>query len=185
MCHKIPIDSSIFTFLIKIDLDFLEKAQKEGCACGGKLYKAHYPRSPMGVPKEFRSYFEQRLGLCCKDCRKRKAVATVRFFGRRWYPGLIFFFISLLKKKSSRSQIKKRFGIDLGKNIWKRWCLWWREQFITTAFWNQTRSKFIGKALLGPYPKSLFQVLSGSFEQRMIQLLQFFAPITAGFLRAV
>jgi hypothetical protein len=185
MCHKIPLNSSIFTFLIKIDQVFLDQAQKEGCSCGGKLYKAHYPRSPMGVPKEWRHYFEQRLGLCCGYCRKRKAVATVRFFGRRWYPAPIFLFISLLQKKSARRQIKKRFGITLGKNIWKRWRLWWRECFITTGFWNQERGKFIGKALLGPYPKSLFQALSGSFEQRMIQLLQFFAPITAGFLRAV
>lgn len=185
MSHKFILNSSVFTLLIKIDQDFLEQAQKEGCSCGGKLYQAHYPRSPMGVPKEWRHYFEQRLGLCCGDCRKRKAVATVRFFGRRWYPAPLFLFISLLQKKTARGQIKKRFGIILGKNTWKRWRLWWRKYFIITAFWKQERGKFIGKALLGPYPKSLFQVLLGSFESRMIYLLQFFAPITAGFLRAV
>jgi hypothetical protein len=185
MCHKIPLNSSIFTFLTKIDCDFLEQTQKAGCSCGGKLYKAHYPRSPMGIPKEWRQYFEERLSLCCGRCRRRTAVATIRFFGRRWYPAPVFLFISLLQKKTGRRQIKKRFGISLGKSTWKRWRIWWREHFITTAFWEQERGKFIGKALLGPYPKSLFQVLSGSFEQRMLLLLQFLAPLTAGILRAV
>lgn len=185
MCHRILFNASVFLFLIKIDHDFLEQSQKEGCVCGGKLYKAHYPRSPMGIPKEWRHYFEERLSLCCVRCRKRKAVATVRFFGRRWYPAPLFLFISLLQKKRARHHIKKRFGISLGKNTWKRWRMWWREHFITTAFWNQNRGRFIGRASLGPYPKSLFKVFSGSFEQRMLLLLRFFSPLTAGLLRAV
>ena len=135
-----------------------------------------------------RIYFEQRFSLCCVTCRKRTAVPTLRFFGRRWYPSPLFLFISLLQRRSSMrrlKQIEKRFGLSIKKNTWKRWCLWWQAHFTRTVFWKKEQGKYIGRALLGPYPKSLFKVMQGLFEKRMLLLLQFFAPITAGFLRAV
>ena len=135
-----------------------------------------------------RIYFEQRFSLCCVTCRKRTAVPTLRFFGRRWYPSPLFLFISLLQRRSSMrrlKQIEKRFGLSIKKNTWKRWCLWWQAHFTRTVFWKKEQGKYIGQALLGPYPKSLFKVMQDSFEKRMLLLLQFFAPITAGFLRAV
>ena len=189
MIHKDLFNSNTFLFLIKIDEDYLSEVKKAGCECGGVLHKANYPRSPMGLQAEYRQFFEVRFSLCCAVCRKRTATPSIRFFGRRWYPALIFLFISLLQKSLNerrKANIRKHFGISLSKSTWRRWRRWWHDFFLTTAFWKQARGTFTEKALLGPYPKSLFTLIKGaSFTKRIILFLQFLSPLTAGFLRAV
>lgn len=188
MHHKLALNANLFTLLHQIDLDMLTEVQKQGCSCGGKLHRADYPRSPMGIPPESRHHFEQRMSLCCDTCRKRTAIPTVRFFGRRWYPAPLFLLISLLQRGISThlvNQVKKHFGISMRKSTWKRWRRWWKDYFIKTLFWQQKRGSFIGKGLLGPYPRSLYQAMQGENKSRLLLLLQFLAPITAGFLRAV
>lgn len=188
MIHKDLFDSNIFLYLIQIDEDYLKEVKKAGCQCGGVLHRANYSRSPMGLRAEYRQFFELRFSLCCAICRKRTATPTIRFFGRRWYPSLIFLFISLLKMGLNERRallINKHFGITVSKSTWKRWRRWWRDCFIATTFWKQARGKFNASALSAPYPKNLFKVFKGTFKERLILLLKFFAPITAGFLRAV
>jgi hypothetical protein len=187
MYHKFQFNDNFHSFLIKIDTDFIEKAKKEDCPyCGGVLNRSDYERSPMGIPKEHRQYYATRFSLCCRTCRKRTTTPSVRFFGRRWYPAhlLICIFHQGFNKRCLHL-LKKHYGIVVNKHTWKRWRKWWCETFSTTKFWQSAKGQLSPKALNGQYPLNIFTQFSGYFAKRVVMLLQFLSPMTAGNLRAV
>lgn len=189
MSHKFLFDASFYTLLIAIDRELAEKELAKGCSyCGGKLHQANYPRSPFGLPIEFRLHFEERLSFCCYDCRKRITPPSVRFFGRRWFPGPILILIAALMTSINErrlEQIKRHFGIVVSESTWKRWRLWWREIFPGTAFWKSYTGLIHPHFITGVFPRVLLKIYSGRLDEKMKLLLQFLSPMTAGVLRAV
>jgi hypothetical protein len=189
MSHKFLFNASFHSLLNKIDHELAEEVHKKGCACGGRLHKANYPRSPFGLPAAFRSDYEQRISFCCDTCRKRTTPPSVRFFGRRWFPAPLFILISLLMSGINDrrlAQVKHHFGIAVSESTWKRWRRWWRESFATTKFWQLSKGLVAG--MLDSkltFPRSLWCLFSGELEERVQCLLQFLAPLTGGNLRAV
>ena len=101
MCHALLQDIKFFQLLVRIDEEFAQQTRAAGCACGGALHRANYPRKPRGCPAEIRAEFEQRLSFCCNDCRKRTTCASVRFLGRRVYLGLAMILMSARLTQSS------------------------------------------------------------------------------------
>ncbi len=187
MSHKLIFNSSFHYLLSSIDKELSKKLQQNGCQdCKGPLHQSDYPRSPVGVPSSIREYYEQRFSYCCGDCRKRHTPASVRFFGRRWFPMPFLILISVLQcgiNDWRLEQVKRHFGIRVSESTWKRWRRWWREIFPGTLFWQQAK----GHCFLPhePVPRVLLNLFKGSIEQKIIHLLQFLAPITAKPLRAV
>lgn len=188
MSHKFLFDSSFHTLLIAIDRELAEEVRQQGCSCGGRLHCSNYPRSPFGLLIKFRTAYEERFSFCCSDCRRRTTPPSVRFFGRRWYPAPLLLLISALMLSINErrlTQIKHYFGITVSESTWKRWRRWWRAAFIETAFWKQARG-------LIPEPKRCISIarrmliaFQGKIDNKMLLLLQFISPITAGHLRAV
>ena len=165
-----------------------EEVRQKGCRCGGTLHQANYPRSPLGVSAEFRSAYEERFSFCCNDCRRRTTSPSVRYFGRRWYPAPLLLLISALMLSINEhriNQIKRHFGITISESTWKRWHRWWRTAFVETPFWKQARGLIPETKKTLTIARRLLIVFQGTIDNKMLLLLQFMSPITAGHLRAV
>jgi hypothetical protein len=189
--------SQIFLFnatfhllLNTIDQELANTVVKQGCPhCKGKLHRADYPRSPLGVLAEFRNYYDNRLGFCCADCRKRTTPTSVRFFGRRWYPAPFFILISALTlgvNQRRLMQVKQHVGLVVGESTWRRWRRWWRDLFTKTRFWEQAKGQLppIPAMIRGPYPRVLLDTFQGKLEKKVALLLRLLSPLTGGNLRA-
>ena len=188
MSHKFIFSASFHTLLIAIDRELSELTRKQGCSCGGRLHQSNYPRSPFGMPAEFRSFYNERFSFCCHDCRTRRTPPSVRFFGRRWYPAPLLLLVSLLTlgiNEYRLNQIKRHFGINVTESTWKRWRRWWRDAFVETRFWKKERALIPEAKNKLSFPRQIMNAFQGVFEEKMILLLKFLSPITAGFLRAV
>lgn len=189
MSHKFLFNASFHLLLNTIDQELAQAVQEAGCTCGGKLHRANYPRSPCGLLPRFRSGYEERLSFCCDRCRKRTTPPSVRFFGRRWFPAPVHLLISLFKLSLNEQrllQVKQHFGITLSESTWKRWRRWWRESFIMSSFWKKAQG-WVATALdeNTVFPRAVWEGFQGGLEARMLSLLRFLAPCTAGVLRAV
>ena len=96
MCHSILQDPKFYSFLLTIDQDLAAATREAGCACGGVLHAAHYPRKPRGAPIVLSKAYSQRLSFCCAVCRCRSTSASVRFLGRRVYLEVVVTLLSAL-----------------------------------------------------------------------------------------
>ena len=73
MCLKILEDSRLYVLLLKIDGDLAEGERVAGCACGGALHRANYPRKPRAVARgTLPEGYDRRHSFCCAEdgCRK-------------------------------------------------------------------------------------------------------------------
>jgi len=134
MSHKLLLDVNFHSLLIKLDQELATGVVQKGCChCGGQLHRSDYPRSPLGLPAQVRDSYESRMSWCCGNCRKRTTPASVRFFGRRWYPGPLLVLISSLTlgiNERRCRQLKHHFGVMVSQTTWKRWRRWWQAEFI-------------------------------------------------------
>lgn len=192
MSHNFFWNANFHLLLNIIDQDLATQAQQEGCPqCGHKLHQANYPRSPVGMPLHFRSYYDERLSFCCEICRQRMTPASVRFFGRRWYPGPLFVLISALLRGITESllrEIKGSFGILMTPSTLKRWRQWWDEVFPLTSFWKQASGLIPpldpDLGLQRSFPRALLDLFQGRLEEKICLLLKFLSPLTWGVLQA-
>jgi hypothetical protein len=189
MSHKFTLNSTFHSLLLAIDRELSELTRQGGCTCGGRLHQSNYPRSPLGLPAEFRPIYDERLSFCCDDCRKRVTPPSVRFFGRRWYPAPLLLLLSALMISINDyrlRQIKRHFGITVSESTWKRWRRWWRDAFVETHFWKQARGEISQNNHRGSsMVRRMLNVFQGLIDKKIILLLKFLSPITAGALRAV
>lgn len=189
MSHKFLFNASFHLLLNTMDHELAEEVRNKGCSCGGKLHQADYPRSPFGLPAQFRSDYGERISFCCDTCRKRTTPSSVRFFGRRWFPAPLFILISVLMlgiNERRLAQIKRHFGIVISESTWKRWRRWWRASFMSTKFWQMAKGLVATTLETNlPFPRSLLSLFSGAFEEKMVFLLRYLSPLTGGALRAV
>jgi hypothetical protein len=82
-------------------------------------------------------------------------------------------------------QIKRHFGITVSESTWKRWRRWWRDTFVETAFWKQARGLIAEIKKSSVIARHMLTAFNGTIDNKMILLLKFISPITAGHLRAV
>ena len=187
MYHDLLQNTIFHAFLTTIDDELANKVREARCLCGGALHRADYPRSPLGLTVVCREYYESRRSFCCDQCRKRVTTPSVRFFGRHRFPAPTFVLLSFLKRgvaAPTLKQVRRHFGIDISKRTWRRWCRWWREGFIATAFWKQAKGICPTGDPDDDYPRSLRCAYSGSFSDQWVAVLRFLAPLTAGVYRA-
>lgn len=189
MSHKFLLKSTFHSLLNTIDRELAEVQRLQGCQfCGGVLHLSSYPRSPFGIPAQFREYYEERFSFCCDDCRRRTTPPSVRFFGRRWFPAPLLVLISALLGKINEQRLEKLkdlFGVIVSESTWKRWRRWWRDAFTKTSFWNQNKGFFLFSEEPCFFPHTLLIHFQGGLFKRLCHALRFFSPMTAGALRAV
>jgi len=185
MYHDLPRDASFWFFLFSIDQDLAQDIQRRGCACGGRLHRADYPRKPRGGPDDLPAGYFRRLSFCCdrEGCRKRVTPPSVRFLGRKVYLGVVVVLVSAMRQgptPRAARELSKRFGAD--RRTIARWQVFWREHFPETAFWKVARARLVPVVKIVTLPRSLVEsfLVTGDSRQSWGRLLRFLSPITIG-----
>lgn len=180
MCHALLQDIKFFQLLVRIDEELAQQTRAAGCACGGVLHRANYPRKPRGCPGEVRADFEHRLSFCCSECRKRCTSLSVRFLGRRVYLGLAVILRSARLTQSSAITTRLSQSLNVPLRTLQRWRQWWQDQFPLTGLWQAMCARFMPPVQTELLPSSLIQRFGECTAQPMVRLLVFLTPITVG-----
>ncbi len=176
-CRNHLADQKLFQLVEKIDIDLTEEARSKGCLlCGGALHRSDYDRKPRGGPQ-----WDIRFSLCCakEGCRKRHTPASVRFMGRRVYAGLVVVLVSAMAHGLTPERVKSlREALGIDRRTLERWRQWWLVTFLEGSFWREARARFMPPLCRKTMPLSLCQSFEVERRDRLLDLLQFLAPIT-------
>ncbi len=170
--------SSLAPILRRLDEQVAAEARKRGCACGGKLHQANYPRKLRGTAEGE----GQRLSFCCakEGCRRRTTPPSVMFLGRKVYPGAVVVLVSILRQKPTKmrlSRLKELVGVS-ARTV-RRWRRWWLRNFVQSRFWKGALGCF--RMPLNEHQLPL--VLLDAFEAKsppsqLVQMLRFISPLS-------
>lgn len=183
MCQAFFHDTSFYRTLFQLDQAIADEVQTGGCPhCGGRLHVANYPRKPRGVRSALDGTYQYRLSFCCArdGCRRRTTPASVRFFARKVYLGVIIVLVTALTDGLSLADRRSLIDqLDLWPQTRARWQRWWREQVPATRGWRALRGRFIPPIQIHSLPGALLGRLTGSdLSARVRQLLGLIAPLS-------
>jgi len=177
VCHALLQDPAVFLLLLRIDEELAATARAAGCACGGVLHSARYPRKPRGCPASVREHFAWRFSFCCARCDRRTTPVSVRFLGRRVYVALLLALVTPPGTGTAR-QLSEQLAVPV--RTLARWRRWWCHDFLRTPFWQSMRGRFSTPLLSARLPQALLQQFdAASTVQRLLQLLRFIAPLSS------
>lgn len=182
MSHNGLLDARVWELLLVADRDLAARARAAGCACGGRLHSARYPRKPRGgVPAALRAEYRWRESLCCarEGCRRRTTPPSVRFLGRRVYAAAVVVLASAMTggvtaKRAAR--MRALVGVDV--RTLGRWRAWWLRTFPKTTFWKGARAQLVPPVDEGRLPASLLERFADPWGEGLVPCLHFLAPIT-------
>lgn len=176
-CQNHLADQRLFELLEKVDADLAGAAQQQGCLhCGGKLHRADYDRKPRGGPP-----WDRRDSFCCaqEGCRRRRTPESVRFLGRKVYAGLVVVLVSAMIHGLKAERVRRlREGLQIDSRTLERWRQWWLENFVRSSFWKAARARLMPLLCERTLPWSLCVRFEVERRDRLLDLLQFLAPIT-------
>lgn len=185
MCHS-PLDgASIWIVLSAIDQEEARHCRTQGCRhCGGKLHVSNYPRKPRGINHHLLGEsYQMRWSFCCAndECRRRTTPASVRFLGRKLYPGIVITLITALKHGLTPSRRQLLIDeLDLSTQTLYRWHCWWTRQLPLSRHWRALAGLFSPPIDITTLPGSLLCRLQGeSLTERLQQLLVLVRPMTS------
>lgn len=183
MYHELLRHASFWTFLFTVDESLAEDARMAGCACGGRLHRANYPRKPNGGCKNLPKSYAYRLSFCCErdNCRQRKTPASVRFLGRKVYLGAVVVLVAAMRQGPSPRRVEELhqlFGVDVGTIA--RWRKFWCEHFPQTQFWKVARCRLPPGLASAELPLVLLKAFihQQDCREEWQHLLVFLSPIT-------
>jgi len=180
-CQKHLADQKLFELLEKVDADFAEEAQQQGCLfCEGALHRANYDRKPRGGPQ-----WDRRHSFCCakEDCRRRRTPPSVRFLGRKVYAGFVVVLLSTMLHGLNAERVRRirqLLNTDdrLDRRTLERWRQWWLNTFVRCSFWKEACARFMPSVCEKTLPNSLCTRFKIEQRDRLVALLKFLAPIT-------
>jgi hypothetical protein len=183
--RKLLQDRLLFKLLEMVDLDLLEKAREGRCVhCGARLHRADYKRqAPKGL-----SDWNKRWSLCCErdGCRKRKTPPSVRFLGRRVYPGFVVVLVSAMMHGLNPARVERvRQVLGIDEHTMKRWRQWWLEEFVQSPFWKAARARLMPPVEEGRLPLSLVEAFGAHRREGLVRLMKFLGPLTTSSCREV
>lgn len=175
--------ANLFHLLHQIDLDLAEQTRKLGCPfCGSALHYSNYERKPRGGPDKIPERYLIRQSLCCsaRDCRRRTLPGSCLFMGRRVYWGCVILVVMALRQQRagavSIGKLKRMF--DISHKTIRRWILYYKELFPSSAQWQALRGAVSPAVDNNRLPGSLleyFMVQFSSAKQGLIACLRFLA----------
>jgi hypothetical protein len=176
-------EATLDAILLRIDEDLAAQARLAGCACGGRLHSAIYPRKPRGGPAGPGTSGESRLSYCCArdGCRRRTTPPSVRFLGRKVYLGAVVVLVSALRQGPSPRRVRtlhELFGV--GERTLRRWRQWWQEVFVEGSFWQAAQGRFMPTIAAHELPRALAERFGAHSGDGLCRLLHFLSPITTG-----
>ena len=178
MCHALLQDPRFFRLLLRIDEELAGHARELGCACGGVLHCANYPRKPRACLSEVRAEYETRFSFCCNRCRRRMTSMSVRFLGRRVYLGMAVVLVSARHAGRTPAAARLAEALAIPIRTLERWREWWRHQFPLTPLWQAYCARFMPPVANHGFPIDLLQRFAGSAEDALMRLLIFLTPLT-------
>jgi hypothetical protein len=179
--HTLLEDPSFFALLLKIDQEQAELTRAAGCACGGRLDRANYPRKPRGCRAELMATFAIRFSFCCDACRKRTTAMSVRFLGRRVYLGVMVVLSSSRHAGSNSGAPGLAGSLNVPLRTLERWRLWWTEAFVRTPLWRAGCGAFMPSVDCTRLPASLLErFVALDASTRLRDILRFLRPLTVG-----
>jgi hypothetical protein len=179
-------DKILFKLLEKVDADLAKKVRQGRCLlCGAILHSARYRRKPRGIPKADFDRPEDiwRDSFCCaqEGCRTRHTPPSVRFLGRKVYWGFIVILISAMRNGLNAGRLKVlREVLGADRRTVERWREWWLKVFAESAFWKAARARFATWIDPATLPGVLCEAFGVERRDRLLDLLRFLSPITAG-----
>ena len=181
MWHALLRDTRFFALLTTLDQDLADHTRTLGCACGGRLHQAHYPRKPRGGPADLLPEQERRLSFCCdrEGCRRRRTPPSLRFLGRRVYFGAVVVMVTTLVHGLTPRRaeaLRREFGVD--RRTLRRWRRLWRAHFPSSAFWREGRARFSPPVAVAGLPATLLERFAAAGQSAgLVSLLRFLAPL--------
>jgi len=178
VCHALLQDPGFFRLLLRADEELASEARSLGCACGGALHRANYPRKPRACLSEVRADFESRFSFCCNRCRRRTTSISVRFLGRRVY--LSFAVVLASARHAGQRPAVARLATELNIPVrtLQRWRQWWGQQFPLTPLWHANCARFMPPVETALFPASLLERFAGDAAEALLRLLVFLSPLT-------
>lgn len=189
MSHDLLQDSRFRASLTAIDRDLADRAREQGCACGGPLHQAHYPRKARGsAALEADEAWQRRFSFCCgrDGCRGRVTPQSVRFAGRRVYAALAVAWACVGVGKrltaAQRGLLQGTLGVS-GRTV-GRWMGWWRRLLVAMPWWALARARFMPPVDEEMLPASLLERFGGPHGAGYEKMLRFLAPLFTAPMRA-
>lgn len=147
MYPRSALSVTLYDGLHRIDEDLASKARDSGCPhCGGPLDRGSWRRKPRGL--DLPDAFCIRLGLCCRDCRRRVLPPSTLFWGRRVYLAAIKLVCVVVQQRRvvgwAAEELRTLFGVS--KETLTRWMAFFAG--AAPESWNW-------KVLRGPVPGSV------------------------------
>lgn len=171
--------SALWPVLTKIDADLAVQACRLGCPhCAGALHRADYRRKVWALVKKATTE-AWRDSFCCavEGCRRRMTPGSVRFLGRRLYPGFIVVLLTALRHGLSVERVRvlqEQLGVD--RRTLERWRRWWQEHFVPDRRWQTARARFLPPVGAATLPWSLWERFTGNGDDSLLDLLRFLTP---------
>ncbi len=176
-------DSSFFSLLLRFDEDLAAEARAAGCACGGVVHSAQYPRKPRGGPAGLGKEHAKRLSFCCavEGCRRRVTPPSLRFLGRKVFFGVAVLLVPVLMEGPTpgrQRRLQEVFAVSL--RTLRRWRRWWRESVANSRFFAAARSRFARPVASEALPSSLLEAFATIAEprERVVAILRWLGPLS-------
>lgn len=178
-------DSSFFSLLLRCDEDLAAQARAAGCACGGVLHSARFPRKPRGGPADLGQEHAKRLSFCCalEGCRQRVTPPSLRFLGRKVFFGVVVLLGPILMEGPTPGRVRRlqdRFSVS--ERTLRRWRRWWRESVARSRFFAAARGGFARPVAGDALPGSLLTAFVTIAEpgERVLAMLRWLGPLSLG-----
>jgi hypothetical protein len=179
-CQKHLADQLLPQLLEKGDNELAQQAL-QACqglcrhGCGKKLHRSDYKRKPRGGPS-----WPKRLSYCCAECRRRMTPPSMRFLGRKVYPGFIVVLMAAMHHGLSPDRVHRlREALGIDRRTLRHWREWWLGSFVQSSFWKAARARLMPLACQQTMPLSLWlRFATDARRDRLSALLKFLAPFT-------
>lgn len=181
VCHALLQNPNFLNLLLQIDIELAAQSRAGGCACGGALHRAKFPRKPRCSLNDVRADYEWRFSCCCNLCRKRTTSVSVRFLGRRVYLGLAVVLMSAGRTDATSDVAQLGKIMEVPASTIQRWRKWWVEQLPLTTLWQAQSARFMPPIDLSQLPSSLMERFIGKASESLLRLLVFISPLTIGY----
>jgi len=182
LSQKLLRDARLYELLAHIDSGFAADARASGCACGGKLHSAKYPRKPRGGRDDLGEEWCRRFSFCCANdgCRRRTTPQSVRFLGRRVYLGFVVVLLSAMTLGVSAKRAAELGNlVDVSVRTLTLWREWWQETFPLSQVWKRAKARFVPAVETTCLPTSLLDRFTVLDEREgLLAVLELLAPLT-------
>lgn len=184
MYTELLADPQLHALLLKFDEDLAAECRARGCrVCTGKLHSGRYRRKPRGGPPCLPAGYEWRFSFCCAvdGCRKRAMPASLRYLSRKVYLGAVVVLITAMRCGPSPARMRLLHQlVGVSRHTVARWRRWWCERLPATRFWRAAAATLMPPAIIEDLPASLLECFTGSCEERVLSLLRWLSPLSAG-----